>query len=153
MNTLYSMINTVTNVIWVLMILLSIVVVLIIGNTLRLSMDRRREEIHVLNLIGASKAYIVRPHLYTGMWYGMAGACLMVLFVDASIASLGYMLRPLLELDIIHHMFLLLSCSDIVILMCASIVLGFVSAKISINQLFANMCNFHDGLGTRSLTI
>ena len=142
MNTLYSIIHTVRNVIWLLMILLSTVVVLIIGNTLRLAMDRRREEIHVLNLIGASKAYIVRPHLYTGMWYGLVSACLMVLLVDAAVVGLGYLLQPLLELDIIHHMFLLLSCSDIAILMIASMFLGFVGAKISINQLFKQISCF-----------
>jgi cell division transport system permease protein len=142
-NTLYSTINVVRNVIWVLMLLLSTVVILIIGNTLRLAMDRRRDEIHVLNLLGASKAYIVRPHLYTGMWYGMASACLMLLFVDIGMSCLGYILQPLADINIIQHLFLLLSWQDMLILMLASIILGFIGAKISINRLFATMCVQH----------
>ena len=115
--------------------MLSIVVILIIGNTLRLAMDRRREEIDVLNLIGASKAYIARPHLYTGMWYGMAGACLTILCVDACVACLRSLMQPLFELDIMQHMFLLLSWRDILALMSAALVLGWISAKMSVNRI------------------
>ena len=141
-NTLYSIIKTSTNVIWSFMILLSIVVILIIGNTLRLAMDRRREEIDVLNLIGASKAYIARPHLYTGMWYGMAGACLTILCVDACVACLRSLMQPLFELDIMQHMFLLLSWRDILALMSAALFLGWISAKISVNHLIVEKSQY-----------
>ena len=56
------------------MALLALAVVLIIGNTLRLAIHNRHEEIQILKLIGATDPFILSPFLYSGIWYGMAGA-------------------------------------------------------------------------------
>lgn len=56
--------------------LLALAVLVVIGNTVRLDIASRREEIVVLKLIGASNAFIRRPFLYTGLSYGLAGAIL-----------------------------------------------------------------------------
>lgn len=53
--------------------LLLVSVVLIIGNTIRLSIISRREEIEVMKLVGATEAFIQRPFVYTGIWYGLMG--------------------------------------------------------------------------------
>lgn len=63
-------------------ILLMVSVVLIIGNTIRLSIISRREEIEVMKLVGATEAFIQRPFVYTGIWYGIMGG--MVAFVVVS---------------------------------------------------------------------
>ncbi len=54
-------------------VLLGIAIVVIIGNTIRLDIQNRREEIEVTKLIGASNAFVRRPFLYTGLWYGLGG--------------------------------------------------------------------------------
>lgn len=54
-------------------ILLGAAIVVIIGNTIRLDIQNRREEIEVTKLIGASNAFVRRPFLYTGLWYGLGG--------------------------------------------------------------------------------
>ncbi|MDH5432931.1 MAG: permease-like cell division protein FtsX [Gammaproteobacteria bacterium] len=55
-------------------------VLLIVGNTIRLSVQNRREEIEIVKLVGATDAFIRRPFLYTGFWYGLlAGVCCWVL--------------------------------------------------------------------------
>ncbi|GAB2990914.1 permease-like cell division protein FtsX [Psychrosphaera aestuarii] len=54
-------------------ILLLVSVVLIIGNTIRLSIISRREEIEVMKLVGATESFIQRPFVYTGIWYGLMG--------------------------------------------------------------------------------
>jgi cell division transport system permease protein len=54
----------------------------IIGNTIRLAIENRRQEIRVQKLVGATDAYIARPFLYTGFLLGSAGglvACLLLL--------------------------------------------------------------------------
>lgn len=48
-------------------------VVLILGNTIRLAIENRREEILVTRLVGGSNAFVRRPFLYTGLWYGVGG--------------------------------------------------------------------------------
>lgn len=56
--------------------LLGLAVLLIVGNTIRLDIQNRREEIEVSKLIGGTDAFIRRPFLYTGLWYGLFGAVL-----------------------------------------------------------------------------
>ena len=56
--------------------LLGAAIVVIIGNTIRLDIQSRREEIEVTKLIGASNAFVRRPFLYSGLWYGLGGGIL-----------------------------------------------------------------------------
>jgi len=56
--------------------LLGIAIVVIIGNTIRLDIENRREEIEVTKLIGASNAFVRRPFLWSGFWYGLLGGLL-----------------------------------------------------------------------------
>lgn len=56
--------------------LLGAAIVVIIGNTIRLDIQNRREEIEVTKLIGASNAFVRRPFLWSGFWYGLLGGLL-----------------------------------------------------------------------------
>ena len=61
--------------------LLGAAILVIIGNTIRLDIQNRREEIEVTKLIGASNAFVRRPFLYSGLWYGLGGGLLALLLV------------------------------------------------------------------------
>jgi cell division transport system permease protein len=58
--------------------LLGMAIVIIIGNTIRLDIQNRREEIEVTKLIGASNGFVRRPFLWSGFWYGLCGGLLAV---------------------------------------------------------------------------
>ena len=58
--------------------LLGTAIVIIIGNTIRLDIQNRREEIEVTKLIGASNAFVRRPFLWSGIWFGLFGGALAV---------------------------------------------------------------------------
>ncbi len=62
--------------------LLGIAIVVVIGNTIRLDIENRREEIEVTKLIGASNAFVRRPFLWTGFWYGLFGGAFALLLVE-----------------------------------------------------------------------
>ncbi|MBX3691050.1 permease-like cell division protein FtsX [Dokdonella sp.] len=64
-----------------LMALLAVATLLIIGNTVRMDIQGKSEEIAVLQLIGASNAFVRRPFLYTGVAYGLLGGALALLAV------------------------------------------------------------------------
>ena len=49
-------------------------VFLIVGNTLRFNVLANKEEIQTMKLIGATNGFILRPYLYSGMWFGLLGA-------------------------------------------------------------------------------
>ena len=55
----------------VLALLLALAALLVVGNTVRLDIQGRREEIAVMQLLGASDGFVRRPFLYTGFWYGV----------------------------------------------------------------------------------
>ncbi|MFO1389245.1 permease-like cell division protein FtsX [Cellvibrio sp.] len=63
--------------------LLALGVLLVIGNTIRLAIENRRDEILVIKLVGGTDAYVARPFLYTGLWYGIGGGLLALLILGA----------------------------------------------------------------------
>ena len=54
---------------------------LVVGNTVRMDIQTRAEEIAVVQLMGASDGFVRRPFLYSGFWYGILGGVLAVLAV------------------------------------------------------------------------
>lgn len=77
-------------------VLLLAAVLLIVGNTLRLNILNQRSEIEVLKLVGATDAFIHRPFLYTGIWFGVIGGMLawwltevMVLWSEGVVSELA----------------------------------------------------------------
>jgi cell division transport system permease protein len=57
-------------------VLLGAGVIVIVGNTIRLDIENRRTEIEVTKLVGGSDAFVRRPFLYSGFWYGLGGGLL-----------------------------------------------------------------------------
>jgi cell division transport system permease protein len=65
--------------------LLVLGVVLILGNTIRLAIESRRDEIVIVKLVGGSNAFVRRPFLYTGLWYGVGGGAFAAILVAISL--------------------------------------------------------------------
>jgi len=65
--------------------LLVLGVVLILGNTIRLAIENRRDEIVIVKLVGGSNAFVRRPFLYTGLWYGVGGGVFAALLVTLTL--------------------------------------------------------------------
>lgn len=70
-------------------VLLGIAVIVTVGNTIRLDIQNRRNEIEVIKLIGGSDAFIRRPFLYTGLWYGLGGGLAAWLLVSVGLMLMG----------------------------------------------------------------
>ena len=70
-------------------------VMLILGNTIRLAIENRRDEIVIVKLVGGSNGFVRRPFLYTGLWYGVGGGVLAALLVSAALWSLEKPIRDL----------------------------------------------------------
>jgi cell division transport system permease protein len=75
--------------------LLVLGVVLILGNTIRLAIESRREEILIVKLVGGSNSFVRRPFLYTGLWYGVGGGVIAALLVGL---GLWFLQEPVGEL-------------------------------------------------------
>ena len=83
-------------VVQVLAVLLGLGALLVVGNTVRLDIQSRREEIGVLQLLGASDGFIRRPFLYLGAWYGLGAG---VLALGLIAAAGGALREPLAALS------------------------------------------------------
>lgn len=59
-----------------LSVLMLAAVFLIVGNTLRFNVEANKDEIQTMKLIGATDSYILRPYLYSGMWFGLLGGAI-----------------------------------------------------------------------------
>ena len=103
---------------------LALAVMLVIGNTVRLSIENRRAEILVVKLIGATDGYVRRPFLYLGFWFGIGGGLLALLLLQGLMGSLA---APVAELSSLYESsfkLLGLSWSDSLILLGLSTGLG-----------------------------
>lgn len=74
---------------YLLALLLGLGVLLVIGNTVRLAIESRRAEIVVVKLVGGTDAWVARPFLYTGFWYGMGGGIVALALVGFSLMVLS----------------------------------------------------------------
>lgn len=75
--------------------LLSLAVLLIIGNTIRLAVVNRQTEIEIIQLVGGTPGFVRRPFLYTGLFQGLLGGLLAWLLVEASLLLLSGPAREL----------------------------------------------------------
>jgi len=111
--------------------LLALATLLVIGNTVRMDIQARTEEIAVMQLIGASDGFVRRPFLYSGLWYGLFGGALaLIIVIGAEFAIAGPLDRLLASYD--HR--LALSGLDIVsavVVIAASSLLGWAGAFLA----------------------
>jgi len=70
-------------------VLFAVAVAFVIGNTIRMDIHNRREEIRVLGLVGATDGFVRRPFLYSGFWYGLVGGLAAWLVVELSLFVLS----------------------------------------------------------------
>ena len=122
-----------------LMILLASAVVLIVGNTLRLAIHNRNDEIRVLKLIGASDQFIIRPFLYSGIWYGLLGAVFAVLFVNIFMLSLAVGLQELASAYHMRYPLKGLTVFQAYLIVLAAIGLSWLGARLSVKRQLASI--------------
>jgi len=77
-------------VVLMLALMLAMAALLVVGNTVRVDIASRSEEIGVLLLVGASDAFVRRPYLYAGIWYGLFSgilAALLAVVIELGLAA------------------------------------------------------------------
>lgn len=94
---LNAIVTLATRIAVLLALMLGLGVVLVIGNTVRLAIENRRAEIVVVKLVGGTDAYVSRPFLYTGLWYGVGGGVLAVLLVEFALFLLQAPVSALMQ--------------------------------------------------------
>lgn len=116
----------------ILACLLSLALVAITFNTIRLQILTQRDEIEVAKLIGATNGFIRRPFLYFGATQGLLGGIMAWFIITISLLLLNYQLNTLSQLYASQFALHPLSFGDSVILLLFSMYLGWLGAWLSV---------------------
>jgi cell division transport system permease protein len=114
--------------------LLSFGVLLVIGNTIRLAIESRRDEIVIVKLVGATNAFVRRPFLYTGLWYGLGGGLVSWFIVTVVVVWLSGPVADLAGLYQSQFELLGLGFGETLLLWLASGTLGLAGAWLAVSR-------------------
>ncbi len=131
---LYEFMSFGERLVWALALLLGLAVLLIIGNTIRLAIESRRDEIQVIKLIGGTDAFVRRPFLYTGIWFGLGGGLLAWLVLSIGLWWLAGPVERLVALYGSDFQLHTLGLGDSLLLIGDGIMLGWLGAWLAVNQ-------------------
>ena len=129
---LYTIIEIARRSVVIVTILFAFAVLLIIGNTIRLDIQNRYQEIIVTKLVGATNAFIRRPFLYGGVWYGLLGGIISWLIVEIGYLAIS---GPLERLNLLYKSdmnLITFSLHDFMILITSSTLLGLAGSWIAV---------------------
>lgn len=114
--------------------LLALAVLMVVGNTIRLLIENRRDEIVVAKLVGATNAWVRRPFLYTGAWFGLLGGVIAWVLVQVSLMLLEPPVAQLAELYESQFEILGLGWLGSLLLILVSTLLGLAGAWLAVGR-------------------
>lgn len=116
----------------VLALLLGAGIALVVGNTVRLGVEQRQQEIEVAKLCGATDAFVRRPFLYTGLLYGLAGGVCAWLLIFGAVEGLRGPADRLVALYGSERVLRGLDVTESLALLAVGILVGWISAWITV---------------------
>ncbi len=119
--------------------LLGLGVLLSIGNTIRLAIENRRDEIIVTKLVGGTNEFVRRPFLYTGAWYGLLGGLIACLLVSAAFASIAPTVRALAAAYQSEYELQQLGIGGMMLILFFSAALGWLGAGVAVGRHLADV--------------
>jgi cell division transport system permease protein len=131
---LYTIMDLVQRGLLVIAGMLALAVVLVIGNTIRLDIQNRHSEIQVNKLIGATDAFIRRPFLYTGFWYGLLGGVAASILVTVALSLLQGPARRLAGLYESGFQLLNLGFTQSMAVIAIAVLLGYLGSWVAVGR-------------------
>lgn len=128
---LRSMLDLARRVVDIATVLLGLAVVIVIGNTIRLEINNRRDEIEVIKLVGGSDGYVRRPFLYLGFCYGLGGGMIAAATIAVALGLISSPARSLAQLYDSGYRLVGLSAGQTAALLGAGAILGWGGAVIA----------------------
>lgn len=130
--TLSSMVRYIEAAAMIVGVILSAACVTIIANTIRLTLYARREEIEILGMIGATKAFIRIPYALEGAVLGLLGSALSLVILKIGFELFRHEIRStsrFLGVDALLIFFPLEICA---LLVAVGFFLGFAGSYLSL---------------------
>lgn len=128
---LTALTDMVKAIVWAIAIFMIIAVSLVIGNSIRLSIFARKQTIIVMQLIGATEGFILRPFLYSGMFIGFISALVSVVLSEIFIFQIeSIILNVSNEFGTVFTLEGLL-WDEVLLIVLITIVIGWLSSLIT----------------------
>ncbi|TKB55047.1 permease-like cell division protein FtsX [Ferrimonas aestuarii] len=131
---LRTMIASLEKMAWGMASLLVLAVILITANTIRMAITQRQDEIRVMKLVGATDAYVRRPFLYAGVWYGLLAALIAAMLASSMLLWFEIALAEVIDSYQTQFTLQGLSGSDLLTLVFTSITLSWLGAWVSVSR-------------------
>lgn len=131
---LYAVLGIIQRSVLAVAILLGLAVVITVGNTVRLDIQARREEIEVMKLIGAPSSFIRRPFLYAGLWFGLSGGIVALLLVNIGLLVLSGPVQHLAGIYESDFALVGLSAKAALAVFSGGILLGWLGALVTVTR-------------------
>lgn len=128
---LMALTDMVKSIVWTISIFMIIAVSLVIGNSIRLSIFSRRQTILVMQLIGATEGFILRPFLYNGIFIGFISAVLALILSKIFIWQIDSIILHVSTVFGTKFTLEGLSWDESVLIILFSIIIGWLSALIA----------------------
>jgi len=131
---LYAILAIIQRSILIIASILALAVLLIVGNTIRLAISQRRDEIEIGKLFGATNAFIRRPFLYSGLFYGLTGSLIAWLLISLGLLLLRAPVTELVSLYQGHFQLQGLGVWASLVLLLAGASLGLGGSWIAVHR-------------------
>jgi cell division transport system permease protein len=131
---LYALLDIGRRIAFGLAAMLGVGVILVIGNTIRLAIESRRDEILVVKLVGGTNAFVRRPFLYTGAWFGLGGGAMACLMLSLALLWLGDPVSRLAALYHSEYSLAGLGAERAVVLLLGGALLGWLGAWLAVGR-------------------
>lgn len=117
--------------------LLAIVLLVIIGNTVRMQILTQKDEIEVSSLIGATRSFIRMPFLYAGALYGLLGGLMAVMMLIGIIQAFNLSISQIAHLYSNDFSLSLFNGKLFLAVILAAISIGWVGSYIAVSRAIA----------------
>lgn len=128
---LMALTDMVKSIVLTISIFMIIAVSLVIGNSIRLHIFARRQTIVVMQLIGATEGFILRPFLYNGMFIGLVSAVLALILSEIFILQIDAIILNVSA--VFGTIFILkgLLWDESILIILISMIIGWFSALVA----------------------
>ena len=133
-NRFNAMLSVFNRVATLLSFLLGLALILIVGNTIKLLIINRRQEIEITKLVGGTNTFVRRPFLYYGSLYGLFGALVTLLLLFAAALLIRNPIGQLSALYQSNTSLYQLNYLEMLAILSIGTILGWLAARWSVAQ-------------------
>lgn len=134
-----KLLNLSSAMVYIFSLALGLAVLLVIANTIRLVLQNKQQEMTVYALLGATTAYIRRPYLYGGFFYGLLAGIVAISLANILFNKLYNLIFELGFTGLINNNLIGLGISNIFAFLLFSSFLGWLGARISLYWQIKNL--------------